>query len=408
MKRYIIKKRIFAVVFLIVTFLFSIANFSHGYETFKTFFVSYDDEPEKLTVKLESTINENLYGKMNFIETYGLIQVLLDKRESNNFSSIIDEDGFLHYSSFYREPDTRIFEYAMRLKKLQDTVETHGTKVLFVVTPGKYCPDRTVFRTGMSVNDPNPVVDELLFYMNRLGIETLDLRESLPNEQLSYEETFFKTDHHWTIPAAFYATGEVVKKIDESFGENLDPEGYYTDINNYDLVTYKGGMLGSMGRKTGAVFSGVEDFTAVWPRFEGDFYRECIAEEGRDASVYEGSFTEALMNVSTLTDKTDIYSDSQYSAYLHGLRIYEKIINNDNPDGPSFFMIRDSYFSPVMAFMMPMCGSMEAMWSLEETHELDIESYIKENMLSEKKFDYIIMEIYPYNIENKAFNFFKE
>ena len=55
-----------------------------------------------------------------------------------------------------------------------------------------------------------------------------------------------------------------------------------------------------------------------------------------------------------------------------------------------------------MAFMMPMCGRMDAMWSLEETHELDIESYVKE-----EKFDYIIMEIYPYNIENKAFNFFK-
>jgi len=33
---------------------------------------------------------------------------------------------------------------------------------------------------------------------------------------------------------------------------------------------------------------------------------------------------------------------------------------------------------------------------------LDIESYVREN-----KFDYIIMEIYPYNINGDAFNFFK-
>lgn len=402
MKKYILKKRIFAVVFLIVIFSFSIINFIHSYEPLKTLLTNTKREEAVTVAELEASINENLYGRMNFIETYGFIQVLLDKRESNNFTSIIDEDGFLHYSSFYREEDPRIFEYALRLKRLQDCVAVNDTKVLFVVTPSKYCPDETVVRPGISVNDPNPVVDELLFYLNRLGVETLDLRESLPNENLSLEEAFFKTDHHWTIPAAFYATGEVVNKIEESFGEDLDPQDYYTDISNYDIVTYKKGMLGSMGRKTGAVFSGLENFTAIWPRFEGSFYRECKAEEGQDLSVYEGGFTEALMNTKLLTEKNDVYSDSQYSTYLNGLRIYEKIINNENPEGPSFFMIRDSYFSPVMAFMMPMCGRIDAIWSLEETHELDIESYVKE-----EQFDYIIMEIYPYNIENKAFNFFK-
>lgn len=402
MKKYILKKRIFAVVFLLVIFSFSILNFIHSFEPLKTLLTDSKRQEAVTVAELEASINENLLGKMNFIETYGYIQVLMDKRESNNFTSIIDEDGFLHYSSFYRDEDPRIFEYAMRLKRLQDWVKPNGTKVLFVVTPGKYVEGQTEFRTGISVNNPDPTVDELLFYLNRLGVETLDLRASLPNEELSYEETFFKTDHHWTIPAAFYAMGEVVNKIEESFGEDLDPENYYTDISNYDIVTYKKGMLGSMGRKTGAVFSGLEDFTAIWPRFEGDFYRECLADAGQDMSVYEGSFTEALMNTEILTEKSDVYSDSQYSTYLNGLRIYEKIINNENPDGPSFFMIRDSYFSPVMAFMMPMCGRMDAMWSLEETHELDIESYVKE-----EKFDYIIMEIYPYNIENKAFNFFK-
>ncbi len=403
MKKYILKKKIFAVVFLLVLYSFSILNFLHSYGPLKELVTGTESESVPTVAQLDNSINENLLGRMKFIETYGYMQVLLDKRESNNFTSIIDEDGFLHYASFYREEDPRIFEYAMRLKRLQDCVAANDTKVLFVVTPGKYCPDETVFRKGISVNNPNPVVDELLFYLNRLGIETLDLRESLPNEELSYEETFFRTDHHWTIPAAFYATGEVVKKIEESFGENLDPEGYYTDINNYDLVTYEHGMLGSMGRKTGAVFSGLENFTAVWPRFEGDFYRECLSENSSRVSTYDGGFTEVLMDTELLTQKDDVYSDSQYSTYLNGLRIYEKIINNENPDGPSFFMIRDSYFSPVMAFMMPMCGRIDAIWSLEETRELDIESYVKE-----EKFDYIIMEIYPYNIENKAFNFFKE
>ena len=254
----------------------------------------------------------------------------------------------------------------------------------------------------MPINDPNWIVDEMMFYLNRLGVETLDLRQSIPNEELSYEEAFFKTDHHWTIPAAFYATCEVVDKINDSFGENLDPQGYYTDIKNYDIVTYRSGMLGSMGRKTGANFCGIEDFTALWPRFEGDYTRESMTQGGQ-SNKKQGSFIEVLMESSVLTDKTDIYSDSQYSLYLNGLRIYEKIVNEENPEGSKIFMIRDSYFSPVISFLMPMCGQIDAIWSLEDTRELDIESYVKEN-----EFDYIIIEVYPYNINSSAFNFFKE
>ena len=108
------------------------------------------------------------------------------------------------------------------------------------------------------------------------------------------------------------------------------------------------------------------------------------------------------MNKSALLDQSDLYTGSQYALYLNELRIYEKIINYENTDGSKIFMIRDSYFSPVISFMMPMCGEIDAIWSLEESEQLNIENYVKEN-----KFDYIIIEVYPYNINDAAFNFFK-
>lgn len=398
MKKYILKKRIFAVVFMVVVFGFAGMNFVHSYESIRECLA----EDDASVTTLDTTITESLYGRMNFIETYAYVQTLMDKRESNNFSYIKDENGFLHYASFYREEDTEIFEYAMRVKRLQDSVESKGTKVLFVVPPGKYNETYTEFRTGMPVNDPGYIVDELMFYLNRLGVETLDLRESIPGDALSYEETFFKTDHHWTIPAAFYATGEVVDKIESSFGEDLDPGDYYTDIANYDVVTYEGGMFGSMGRKTGVHFCEIENFTALWPRFTGNYTREYLMESG--AWFFdEGEFTEVAMDGNRLLGKEDIYSDSQYSLYLNSLTVYEHIVNEDNPEGCSIFMIRDSYFTPVIAFMMPMCGQIDAIWSLEDTEEIDIEKHLEENT-----FDYVIVEVYPYNINSSAFNFFKE
>lgn len=406
MTRYMLKKRLFAIVFLAAIFGFSAVNLLYNYESLQEKLLEYMEDGTGITAEnvaaLENTMTENLYGRMNFIEAYGYIQLLLDKRESNNFSFVKDEEGFLHYASFYREEDTMLFEYSMRIKRMQDYVEANGTKVLFVVPPGKYDKKNVELRTGLPVNDPDQIVDEMMFYLNRLGVETLDLRESMPNEELPYEEIFFKTDHHWTIPAAFYAMGEIVDKINESFGENLDPEGYYTDIANYELVTYRSGMLGYMGRKTGASFCDIEDFTAIWPKFEGNFTRECMTESGHILES-QGSFTECLMDTSVLLEESDAYSNSQYALYLDELRSYEKIINVENPDGCKMFMIRDSDFSPVIAFLMPMCGQIDAMWFLEETRELDIETYVKEN-----EFDYIIVEVYPYNIDSSAFNFFED
>ncbi|MDD3204908.1 MAG: DHHW family protein [Lachnospiraceae bacterium] len=398
MKKYILKKKIFAVVFMLVAFGFSIINFRYSYEPLKELIGSSEDIK---VADIEAAISSNLYEKMKFIETYSFVQVLMDKKEYNNFTMIKDEAGFLHYASFFREEDNQIFDYAMRVKRLQDYVEKNGTKVLFVVAPSKYDPDKVDFREGMPINDPTSVVNALLFSLNRLGVSTLDLGATIPGQEISYEETFFKTDHHWTIPAAFYATKEIVDKMKESFNEDLDPQGYYTNIENYRVETYKGGMLGSMGRKTGAVFSGVDDFTALWPKFNGDFSRESMTNDGNIVKS-DGNFEKTFMNKSALLDQSDLYTGSQYALYLNELRIYEKIINYENTDGSKIFMIRDSYFSPVISFMMPMCGEIDAIWSLEESEQLNIENYVKEN-----KFDYIIIEVYPYNINDAAFNYFK-
>lgn len=398
MKKYILKKKIFAVVFMLVAFGFSIINFRYSYEPLKELIGSSEDIK---VADIEAAISSNLYEKMKFIETYSFVQVLMDKKEYNNFTMIKDEAGFLHYASFFREEDNQIFDYAMRVKRLQDYVEKNGTKVLFVVAPSKYDPDKVDFREGMPINDPASVVNALLFSLNRLGVSTLDLGATIPGQEISYEETFFKTDHHWTIPAAFYATKEIVDKMKESFNEDLDPQGYYTNIENYRVETYKGGMLGYMGRKTGAVFSGVDDFTALWPKFNGDFSRESMTNDGNIVKS-DGNFEKTFMNKSALLDQSDLYTGSQYALYLNELRIYEKIINYENTDGSKIFMIRDSYFSPVISFMMPMCGEIDAIWSLEESEQLNIENYVKEN-----KFDYIIIEVYPYNINDAAFNYFK-
>jgi len=402
MKDYFFRKKLFAVIFLLMIYTYAGFNLMNNPAGLLSNVRVALNNGIPDTAKLESSINSNMLFRMNFIELYGFIQVLLDKREFNNFTSIKDESGALHYSSFYRNRSDDYRENALRLRRMQDYVEKYGTHVMLVVTPSKYNKKYVRLRTGLSPNDPDSVVDELLFYANQFGITTLDLRKSFPNSELDYSHTFFRTDHHWTVPAAFYSAKLLRDKMNEEYGLTLDPEGYYTDHNkSYEEITYKGGMLGSMGRKTGAVFSGVDDFTAYWPKFEGSFARESMTNDGRKIRL-AGSFEETFINKDALDNRNDLYSGSQYSLYLNELRIYESIINKEKPDGIKLFMIRDSYFSPVICFLSPLCSRIDAMWSLEESDAIDIESYVKEN-----RFDYIIVEVYPYNIEDAAFNFFK-
>lgn len=405
---YLLRKRIFALLFVGILLAFSAINAYEAYPTLRRTVLAnlqpvLDGEkaPAAFISELETETVEQLWQRMDFIEGYSYVQALLDKREFNNFQFVKDEEGLLHYGSFFREDTTDEMEYARRIRRMQDYVAPFGTKVLFVVPPSKYMPKYTQLRQEIGINDPTNMVEELMFYLNRFGVETLNLQDFLPDDDLDYDEIFYRTDHHWTVPAAFEASRIIVQTINERFGENLDPDNFYTNIENYDRVTYEDGMFGSMGRRTGAHFVGLEDFVSYWPRFTMHYHRETTLNG--EMQTQEGVTEEALMYLDVLGRDSDIYSDSKYSLYLNSLRDLEKIENLDNPDAPSLLIIRDSYMSPVITFLAPMFGEIYAVRNLVEKDVLDIEEFVRNH-----KTDYLIVEVYPFNItDSAAFAFFE-
>ena len=402
--KYFLKKKLFAILFLAVLFGYAGVNaYREAGEWLKVLKEDLGKEDARTMVShLEDSINESLYGREKWIELHAYTQVLMDKKEYNNFSDIKDKKGYLHYASFFREDDDQLFDYALRVRRLQDYVKQYDTKVIFLVTSGKYVAGETEFDPGLPVNDPNSRVDELLFHLNRLGVPVVDCRKEIPGSGIAYEDAFYKTDHHWTVPAAFEATKMLVRSLNEIYDAGLDPEGYWLNKDNFEEVTYEHGMCGSMGRSTGGNYVGLEDFTAYWPKFRMNFSRQCMEEDG-SMRTEQGDISTVLMNPDTLKTNTDIYTSSQYSLYLNELRTYETIVNQENTEGPSMLALRDSYFSPVMVFLAPMFSRMDAIWTLETSDAIDIETYVKDN-----RFDYIVIEVYPYNINNDAFQFFQE
>lgn len=393
---YLLRKHIFTALFIPILLSFSAWNVWNTAPALLA--AAQGESPRQAVAALDSAVTENLAGRMDFIEFYSWLQRLMDKREIGNFAYIKDEAGFLHYNSFFREADPRLFDYALRVKRMRDWAARRGTQLLFVLAPSKYIPGVTRLRPGLSANDPAAEAETLLIYLNRLGVRTLDLGAYLPGEGLSYEQTFFRTDHHWTIPAAFEASKILFDTLNRRFGADLD--GKSLEKDQYRAVTYPKGMLGSMGRRTGVNFVGLEDFTALWPLYDNQYIRDTLEESGTVTHT-EGSTERTLLMLETLEQDRGVYRDSMYSLYLNGVRAYDRILNVTNPERPTVFFLRDSYFSPVMTFLAPCFGRMEAMWLLED--QVDIEDFVKEN-----EFDYIVVELYPYNIGDEAFNFFRE
>ena len=402
--KYFVKKRIFAVVFLVAMFSFSAVNIYTNKDSFIKETEKHANEPTKLPSEYDELMKDKIYGKTELVETYGFTQKALGKKEFNDFSYVKDNNGFLYYSAFYRDEEKNIFECALRVKKLQNYVEKYGTKVLFVMAPSKYNRQYSDFSMGMPVNDPTEDTLEMMIYLNRLGVPNINLGEYIPNKDIPYDQAFFKTDHHWTVPAAFYCTKVMVDELNNLYGANLDPTGFYLSDEAYTKQEYKGQMLGSMGRSTGIVYSGLEDFTAFLPTFDGHYKRTYIMD---DKETLEGPYSETLLNMEVLKPGIDYYVDSQYSLYVDQVTNLENIENLDNPNGPSVLMVRDSYFGPVIPFMAPMCSKIDAIWSLEKMDDMNVGEYIKQQYENGEKYDYLIVEYYPHNIEEDAFKFFR-
>ncbi|MDS0525430.1 DHHW family protein [Clostridium sp. SHJSY1] len=407
MKRYLNRHSIFAVLFIVMLFTFAIKNINQEYpilsQTLQGFKNFKDTENLKATIKdVDKTINDQLLWKKQFMEGYGYIQVLIGKNEFNNFDYVKDNNGFLNYASLYDEKDPLIGEYAKRIVRLKNSVEKKGTKVIFISPPSKSIAQTSENSEELNIKDHNLLQNEFLLDLHNNEVDYLDLRKPLLNSNIPKEELFFKTDHHWTSQSAFVSFSAIVEKMKSLYGVDLDPNKFYTNLDNYNQRTYKNNLLGSQGRDTGINYSGLDDFTLIWPKFPTNFTYDSTDNYGEKVHK-EGSFEQSLLKSEALYHESDIYEVSSYESYIDGIRAFNKIVNLNNPKGPKILMIRDSFSNPVESFLAPVCSEIHAIWPLAKEGKVDVEEYLKDN-----KFDYVFVMLYPGNINESGINFFKK
>lgn len=349
------KEHITAILFFVVIFGMLIGMFNYKEnDPIKDFLEEYRTEVlpgtpilERLSSAIdiaEDVVYEETYLKDEYNTTYGLIQKIIGKH-------IISDAGYgeiykTNYNQIIFKVEKRNFRVLRSLdaiEKLKSKLDKAGIPFLYVQAPFKL--DDNEQQLPINKKDyADYNVDLFLEGLNERGIDFLDLRPLLRDGEKTQNELFFDTDHHWRIETAFEATGHIMDRLNRDYGFNIDSK--YKDLNNYDVQTLKNCYLGSMGRRTGKLYSGLDDFTLITPNFETDYvlYEHDYGQE----KIYKGSFNEAILDDKYLNEDASV--DLNRYAVYHGDN-EELIFNNNIVDNGNVMIIKDSFGIPVYSFL---------------------------------------------------------
>lgn len=318
----------------------------------KTEYASFFQWAEEFTSGAESAVNEQLDRGHFFIELYGGIERLAGRRVMKDvqeaYNVIRLSDGSLTFvESEEKDPGVQRASFARLIFQLS----RRDVPFLYVQAPNKLAPEDQ--RLPEEVTDySNAYADGLLKMLSGMGIDTLDLRETFLTADEDWGSYFFKTDHHWTPEGAFLACGTLCDVLREDYG--LPISAAVTDPESYTRTVYPDKFLGSVGKRVGTLYGGVDDFTLWSPNFPTRFSYEVFSQGiGRF-----GSFDTALMFPERLKE-SDLYLANPYTAYSGGDYPLGRMINEKNPDGPRILLLRDSYACALAPFLALGCGELD-------------------------------------------------
>ena len=194
------------------------------------------------------------------------------------------------------------------------------------------------------------------------GIEVVDLTSRYTATPEYVRRNFFRTDHHWKISCAFDAAHVAANELSRILGEPLLRDHPYTNPMNWEWRTLKGSFLGSHGRRTGRLFSGLDDIEYAVPLFKTHMSRTLLGT----GAVWEGSFEDAAITRSRLEEEN---VETKYSVVgggddaLQALQAKTKdkrmrYLNFQAPCAKRVLISHDSYGTPLAAYLSPLFKEM--------------------------------------------------
>ncbi|MCM1047180.1 MAG: hypothetical protein NC433_01985 [Clostridiales bacterium] len=360
-------KNCIAVCFIIFLFVGFIRNGAYGQLQKLSDYLKQDtnslDSEGAITVEdIESEFAAASPYQKQMIDYNGAMAKKLNIRGFySDMGMYVTDDLYIVSASPYTSTDYE-YEQIVDFKKFLDD---NGVNLLYVNEPTKY-DDDSLFLNEFGVETySNRNMDTFLKRIRAIGVNTIDLRDNIREENINIFNLFYRTDHHWTTRTALWAARIIAGGLNQYCGYNIDTSIY--DEENYSYVEWKECWLGEQGRKIAKSYVGLDDYTEIKPNFETSY---CFKNLGN----YDGTFDD-FINEEVYNPENDVYVNRSwhYSYFLFNC------INN-NIDYGKVLILGDSYenvMEPFLSLSIHETDTLILRNYAEE--ELDLRSYILEN-----------------------------
>ena len=410
-------KKILSVIFCLILFIGfigivissveSIINKSEKVAEAEQLDISHDEHAEKTTKSSEfvdkiisyrdsiTKKSNEIFPKNLYIELYGVTELLLGKKYSSDANPSYDIVKLNNGSLAFKYPEPENLENEINnITKLNNQLKQRQIDMLYIQVPLKIDSKNSGMPLGTE-DHTNETMDEFLGSISQNGVNIFDLRNEIANDGLNHTSLFFSTDHHWKTESAFWAFGKISEKLNKDFNFKINKDLY--DLNNFNIEVLPDCFLGSEGKRSGAVYSGLDDLSFITPKFDTSFNLTIPS----DSIEKIGTFEKVMFEKQYVTD-IDLYNSPVYSVYLGGGAPLT-IIKNNQLNERKMLLVKDS-FSCALAPFLALTSSQIDMIDLRSYDEKGLLEYIDETNPDIVMFIYN-PSMYYYSNKDAVFNF---
>ena len=280
--------------------------------------------------------------KDTFIEINGGFNRLIGKQECNQVVRL--NNGMMARIDSNLTPDQNLPNTIKQITGLSERLKQMEIPFLYVNCPDKMDPDGTLLPRGITFYS-NPDSDLLLAALKENQIAALDLRPIITPTGEDLKRHFFRTDHHWNAFGAFKATQMLVRKTADILAFDAT-HLLQLELANWEVITRKNWWLGSEGQRTGSLFSGLDDFDILIPKFD-----TCISlAVPTHNEFYKGAFKDSVIQQRYINKRIRKYKETAYLTFGfdRALRHYR---NEFAPITKHILVVQDSFGDPVDGYL---------------------------------------------------------
>lgn len=346
-----ISKKILGVTFCLLIATVTFANYKTLRDFFRHDYPKYTNlsASERFTHSVKALRDryvQQVKWKDTFIEINGGFTRLIGKQECNQVVRL--NNGMMARIGSNLTPDQNLPNTIKQITGLSERLKQMGIPFLYVNCPNKMDPDGTLLPRGITFYS-NPDSDLLLAALKENQTSTLDLRPIVMTTGEDMKRHFFATDHHWNAFGAFKATQALVRKIAVplAFEAERLPQ---LELANWEVITRKNWFLGSEGKRTGTIFSGLDDIDVLTPKFDTCISLATPSTNEFYNKFYKGAFKDSVIQQHYINQRIDKYKDSAYYAFGFD-RALKHYRNEFAPIKKHILMIQDSFGNPVDGYL---------------------------------------------------------